>query len=59
MEKDWKLKWQCPRCKKFIKGHPALSRRDNKTNICSECGIEEAMWDFFVYKERKWVDDKE
>lgn len=26
--------------------YPALSRRDNKTDICSKCGTEEAMFDF-------------
>lgn len=26
--------------------YPALSRRDNKTEICSPCGQEEAMIDF-------------
>lgn len=36
----------CPRCKQPITGYPALSRVDNATNICSECGTREAMWDF-------------
>ena len=37
----------CPRCKgEMEEGEfPALSRRDNKTDICSECGTEEAMID--------------
>lgn len=33
----------CPRCGREIKGYPALSREDNKTEICSECGQEEAL----------------
>lgn len=36
----------CPRCGGPISGYPALSRRDNKTDICSDCGSEEAMFDF-------------
>ena len=41
---------KCPRCEKTYKGYPALSRRDNKTDICSDCGRTEALEDF--YKER-------
>lgn len=33
----------CPKCKKEIKGYPAISRKDNKTKICSDCGIREAL----------------
>ena len=33
----------CPRCGKSYKGHPALSRADNKTPICPECGQREAL----------------
>jgi hypothetical protein len=32
----------CPRCHKEYIGYPALSRVDNKTPICSDCGREEA-----------------
>ena len=56
---------RCPRCKLvyYNKGsgltHPALSRRDNKTWICSGCGTEEAMFDFRTYTEaedeRAWL----
>lgn len=38
-------KW-CHKCKKVYKGYGALSRRDNKTEICSECGVVEALEDF-------------
>ena len=34
---------KCTRCGKNYCGYPALSRKDNKTEICSECGIEEAL----------------
>lgn len=34
---------KCPKCKKNYDEHPAISRVDNKTEICSMCGIAEAM----------------
>ena len=37
----------CPRCKKEYSEFPALSRADNKTDICSDCGVREAMADYF------------
>ena len=33
----------CPRCGNPIKGFPALSREDNETEICADCGSREAM----------------
>lgn len=33
----------CNRCGKEYTGYPALSRRDNKTMICPECGLKEAI----------------
>lgn len=48
---------KCPRCgKRYPKGKGALSRRDNKTEICSQCGFNEAMEDvekIFAIKRRK------
>lgn len=41
-----KQKKICPICKKEIHGYPALSRKDNKTDICSACGVTEALQDF-------------
>lgn len=36
----------CPRCNdNMLSTAPALSRRDNKTRICSACGREEAVID--------------
>lgn len=37
----------CPRCKELITGYPALSRKDNKTEICSSCGTLEALEIFY------------
>ncbi len=33
----------CPRCGKSYAEHPALSRVDNETLICPDCGIREAL----------------
>ena len=35
----------CPRCKKERDRLLALSRKDNKTMICDQCGMEEALDD--------------
>jgi predicted RNA-binding Zn-ribbon protein involved in translation (DUF1610 family) len=37
---------KCPRCGEELVGYSALSRRDNKTDICSACGIAEALEDY-------------
>lgn len=33
----------CPRCGKEYTGRPALSRADNQTPLCSDCGTREAL----------------
>ena len=33
----------CPRCGKTYSEHPALSRADNETLICPDCGTREAL----------------
>ena len=43
----------CARCGKAIVGYPALSRKDNKTMICSNCGTLEALEELMKYKEQK------
>ena len=40
----------CPRCGKEYTNYPALSRRDNKTYICPDCGVAEALEDFYGKK---------
>lgn len=42
-EKSWWEGQSCPHCGKKFKQYPALSREDNKTSICSDCGTAEAM----------------
>ncbi len=36
----------CPICGEDYDGHPAISRKDNKTKICPNCGTGEALMDF-------------
>ena len=36
----------CPVCGKKYYDHPAISRKDNKTEICSKCGTLEAVEQF-------------
>ncbi len=46
----------CPRCKEFLlRRVNALSRRDNKTEICSGCGTQEALEDSRLIPH--WLDD--
>ena len=33
----------CPHCGRTYHGLPALSREDNKTLICPDCGVREAL----------------
>lgn len=39
----------CPICHRDYSGYPAISRKDNKTRICSRCGTNEALT-IFVQK---------
>lgn len=50
MNKEEKKK--CPKCGAIISLYPAISRRDNKTEICSSCGVIEAMEDYMNYKSK-------
>jgi len=43
----------CANCGKAITGHSAISRKDNKTEICSECGIIEALEIFKRYSKKQ------
>ena len=40
----------CANCGKAIIGHSAISRKDNKTEICSHCGTLEALEAFENYQ---------
>lgn len=39
----------CPICHKKLDKYPAISRKDNKTEICSKCGMNEAIEIFNKY----------
>ena len=43
MKENENRKAVCPCCGKTYYGHPALSRVDNETLICPDCGTREAL----------------
>lgn len=47
------LKGICPKCGLSYEGRPALSRDDNKTLICPDCGVREALESIGVDKEEQ------
>jgi DNA-directed RNA polymerase subunit RPC12/RpoP len=44
-------KFKCARCGKTINKYPALSRVDNKTLLCPDCGTAEALDCWFWYQQ--------
>jgi Holliday junction resolvasome RuvABC DNA-binding subunit len=42
----------CPICGKPYTDFPAISRKDNKTKICPDCGVYEAMQAFGYTEEQ-------
>lgn len=49
----------CARCGSEYSGYPALSRLDNKTEICPDCGELEAMEQYMFGRVPNWLEDKE
>lgn len=49
---------KCPKCGKEADKLLALSRRDNKTMICNECGIREALEDLCDIKGTRFKKQK-
>lgn len=45
-------KKKCPRCGAVITFYPAISRKDNKTEICSDCGAIEAIEEYINHKNK-------
>ena len=43
---------KCPKCGKYYVGYPALSHENNKTEICPECGVREAIQEFYLRRRR-------
>jgi len=44
---------RCPLCGSAYHGVPALSRKDNKTQICPDCGTREALESLGVSREEQ------
>lgn len=42
---------KCPACGKEFTEYPALSRKDNETEICPECGVKEALQSYMNAKD--------
>lgn len=43
----------CPLCGKPYSGAPALSRTDNKTYICADCGTKQALASIGISEEEQ------
>lgn len=53
----WTEKRPCPRCRKKLLpiGYcGAISRQDNETELCSDCGFDEALQELSMYNFKKW-----
>lgn len=49
----------CPRCLGDMwQPYVALSRLDNETDVCSQCGYEEAMEQYFHGEVKNWKKEK-
>ena len=54
---EWRV---CPICGNAYTTYPAISRKDNKTEICPKCGQQEALDAFLASKmENSNKDDRE
>ena len=47
----------CPNCGNPYRGYPAISRVDNETQICPDCGTREALRDAFPYLSEKEIEE--
>ena len=52
-DRAFRIVGYCPECFEEFDGHPALSRKDNKTEICPQCGMKEALNRFIKYKKEQ------
>ena len=54
-EKPSDLYLKCPICNKKLEQHPAISRKDDTTLICSKCALEEALkaWEESLKDDKK------
>lgn len=49
----------CPKCKETYLGYPAISRVDNETEICQECGQREALSAWIADRYNKGCEENE
>ena len=42
----------CPRCGESYTRPPAISRKDNRTEICPDCGVREALMQISLPEDR-------
>lgn len=49
----------CPRCGNKYLDYPAISRKDNKTEICPTCGQAEALLEMIGQEDEEWYCDKQ
>ena len=47
----------CTRCGNDYEEYPAISRADNKTEICSSCGTDEAMICFVMHQKGNTLEE--
>lgn len=48
---------KCPKCGNWFLSYPALSRRDNSTYICPDCGVKEAMEDYMSSMKKEGLEE--
>lgn len=48
---------KCPKCGNWFLSYPALSRRDNETYICPDCGVKEAMEDYMSSMKKEGLEE--
>lgn len=53
MKQEEHIERVCPKCGQTYFGYPAISREDNETLICPDCGIKEALESIGVCEEEQ------
>ena len=52
----------CSKCKRLtledIETHNSVSRRDNSTYVCNNCGLAEALADHYGGTDAEWISGK-
>lgn len=53
MKSEMREKRMCPKCRRLYTEAPALSREDNETLICADCGILESLESIGISEEER------